>query len=142
MAQRIYGPSYISFESALSQQGWIPESVPMIASATSRRSKTFKTPLGIFEFKRVVCAPFFSGVSREKTEASAYYLAKPLKALCDYIYVHKKNWPSLRPLVHSLRIEEEFLRSLKKSDFKELERAYRSRRVLQFLQKMQKELEK
>ena len=32
LAQRIYGPSYISLESALSHHGWIPEAVYAVTS--------------------------------------------------------------------------------------------------------------
>lgn len=50
LAEIIYGPSYISMESALSYHGWIPEAVYTITSATTRRKKLFKTPLGVFAF--------------------------------------------------------------------------------------------
>src|SRR5690348_8693957 len=43
-AQRIYGPSYISLESALAAHGLIPEAVHSVTSVCSRRSVQFKTP--------------------------------------------------------------------------------------------------
>src|SRR3989338_8200638 len=39
LAQMMYGPSYISFESALSYHGWIPEAVYTVTSAAMKRSK-------------------------------------------------------------------------------------------------------
>ncbi len=42
LAQRIYGPSYIS----LSHHGWIPEAVYAITSVSGDRSREFDTPLG------------------------------------------------------------------------------------------------
>ena len=45
LAAPIYGPSYISFETALSLYGLIPEAVYEITSATLRRPKEFETCL-------------------------------------------------------------------------------------------------
>ena len=49
-ANRLYGPSYVSFEYALRWYGLIPEHVAHITSATFRRnrSKRFDTPVGSF----------------------------------------------------------------------------------------------
>lgn len=38
IAPIIYGPSYVSFESALSYHGWIPEAVRTITCATVKRA--------------------------------------------------------------------------------------------------------
>src|SRR5205809_155490 len=43
LAQLIWGPSYISFESALGYHGWIPEAVYTITSACSKKGKTVST---------------------------------------------------------------------------------------------------
>src|SRR3989338_4412226 len=61
VAQKIYGPSAISFESALSYHGWIPEAVYTVASATTKRSRCFENKLGVFDFVRVPLNPFFVG---------------------------------------------------------------------------------
>src|SRR5438270_12510241 len=53
MAQYIYGPSFISLESALSYHNLIPEAVYTTTSVTSKRSKEFKTPLGYFSYRQV-----------------------------------------------------------------------------------------
>jgi predicted transcriptional regulator of viral defense system len=53
LAQNIYGPSYISFESALSYHQLIPEAVYTVTSASSKRAREFSTPLGIFAFTQV-----------------------------------------------------------------------------------------
>ncbi len=59
LAQHIYGPSYISCESALSFWGLIPERVYTTTSMTSKRSTEFQTPLGIFSFQHIPCVPLF-----------------------------------------------------------------------------------
>ena len=42
-ANLIYGPSYISMETALSIHGWIPEAVHSVISVSQGRAKTFET---------------------------------------------------------------------------------------------------
>lgn len=140
LAQKIYGPSYISFESALSFRGWILESVPTITSTTSKRARVFETPLGIFDYRRVSCSPLLTGVVRESQEEGTFLMAKPLKALADYVYLYKRDWKNSHPLIHSLRIEEDFLRKLKGEDFEELKAVYSSRRVLNFLKGLKRDL--
>ncbi len=140
VAQRIYGPSYISLESALNYHGWIPEAVHTVTSVTSRRSKMFDTPLGLFDYKKVICDPLFIGVESVANEGENFFMARPLKAVADYIYVYKKDWRGMKPLTDSLRIEEELLNSLTASEFEALSRSYQNRRVLQFLSGLRKEL--
>ncbi|MBI3540984.1 MAG: hypothetical protein HY073_02460, partial [Deltaproteobacteria bacterium] len=139
LAQKIYGPSYVTAESALSHHGWIPESVPMIISATTKRSRDFKTPLGLFIYRRVLCTPFYAGISRETPEGSSFLMASPLKALLDYVFIYKKEWKGLDPLLNSLRIEEENLKTLHEEELK-LARHYRSRRLQRFLSGLRKDL--
>lgn len=43
IAHSIYGPSYISFESALFYHQWIPEAVYMTTCATAKRAREFDT---------------------------------------------------------------------------------------------------
>src|SRR3990172_882516 len=45
LAEHVYGPSYVSLESALSWHGWIPEAVHTITCASFKKSKEFKIPL-------------------------------------------------------------------------------------------------
>ncbi|MBI2194794.1 MAG: hypothetical protein HYU36_22665 [Planctomycetes bacterium] len=53
LAQRVYGPSYVSLESALSYHGWIPEAAYAVTSTSVNRSREFDTPLGLFSFASV-----------------------------------------------------------------------------------------
>mgnify|MGYP003523184722 CR=1 FL=1 len=53
IATVIYGPSYISFESALSYHGWIPEAVRTTTCASVKRAKEFETPIGVFFFLHI-----------------------------------------------------------------------------------------
>ena len=67
IAQHIHGPSYISFESALSYHGWIPEAVHVISSATSKRSKEFNTNIATFSYEKIP-SKIFALVVRQVTE--------------------------------------------------------------------------
>jgi hypothetical protein len=140
-AQLIYGPSYISLETALSVHGWIPEAVRDIVSVTMRQSKDFDTPIGHFSYVRVPQKILYAGVRyMNNNEGQSWLIASPLKALADYIYYHKLDWTSKDPLLKSLRIEEDQLLELINDDFDELEKNYSSMRVLRFLSGLKKEV--
>ncbi|MCF6172817.1 MAG: hypothetical protein L3J44_03425, partial [Campylobacteraceae bacterium] len=53
IANLLLGPSYISFDYALWYHGLIPESVHEIQSATTKRTKSYSTPLGVFSYKQI-----------------------------------------------------------------------------------------
>ena len=134
LAQQIHGPSYISLESALSYHGWIPEAVRAITSTSLGRSRKFDTPIGLFTFARVPQQEFFSGVIRTSGErGDSFFLATPLKALSDYVYVNRCDWVCAEPLLESLRVDGEELAGLKGEMFDELMPVYKSSRVRRFL---------
>lgn len=141
LSQRIYGPGYISLESALSHHGWIPEAVYTITSVSQKRSRDVETPLGLFSYTRIPQNLLFSGVRREEmTDGRSFLIAEPLKALADYVYAHSCDWLDLTPVVESLRIEETDLSALTTESFERLTGVYRSSRVNRFLEAIQKEL--
>jgi hypothetical protein len=141
LAEHIYGPSYVSLESALSWHGWIPEAVYTLTSASLGKSKEFKTPLGAFSYNRVPQKVFYAGVERLTDEAGdAFLMAQPIKALADYVYVHKKDWTGLTPAAEDLRIEPDEFESVAVSEIDELIENYISRRVVRFLKGVRKEL--
>ena len=141
LAQRIHGPSYISLESALSHHGWIPEAVYSITSVSLERAREFDTPLGLFSYTRVPQKTLYAGVRRaESGQGDGFLLASPIKALADYVYVHKCDWDSARPVVESLRIDENLLASVESSEFDPLLDNYSSRRVRRFLRGLRKDV--
>lgn len=142
LAQYIYGPSYISLESALSHYGWIPEAVYTVTSVCIGESKTFRTPIGVFTYTRVPQNTLYSGVTRESDDATGTItlVARPLKALADYVYVYRRDWTTTRPVLNSLRIDRESLESVTSEDLDETLKTYRSRRVQRFLAGIRSEL--
>ena len=55
LAGSIYGPSYLSFDFALSYYGIIPEAVHVITCATfdKKKKRTYDTPFGHFSYRDV-----------------------------------------------------------------------------------------
>jgi hypothetical protein len=142
LAQLVYGPSYLSSETALSWHGWIPEAVQAVVSTGLGRSREFVTPLGTYAFQRVPQQSLMSGVQRiaEPAPHVSYFMARPLKALADYVYTHHCDWRDTGPLRGSLRIEEDALANLSAADFDELQGQYRSGRVRRFLDGLRADL--
>lgn len=133
LAQFIYGPSYISLESALSFHQLIPEAVYTVTNATIKRSKTFYTPLAEFSFIHLPSENFYVEVELIKQNGYQYFMAKPWKAICDYIYCYKKNWNSLTPLADSLRVNIIDLPVLSSSTKDALKVFYHCKRINRFL---------
>lgn len=141
LAQHIYGPSYISLESALSRYGLIPEAVYTVTSVSYGKSKEFRTPLGTFSYDPVRQKIFLAGVKRETEESGqAYLIASAVKALADYMYVRRKSWTGLGPAAAELRMEPAELGDVSSADFEDLLENYASRRVQKFLQGLRKDL--
>ena len=88
IANRIYQPSYISFEMALSHYGLIPESVYGITCASTRRTYRFHTPVANFFYRTIKPALFF-GYGMVKYNGKAYKIADPEKAILDFFYLNR-----------------------------------------------------
>lgn len=135
LAQRVYGPSYISLETALSYHGWIPEAVYACTCVSSGRAKEFTTPLGLFSYKRVPQRTFYAGVERcVDPDGNTWFMAAPAKALADYVYVHRPGWTTVDEASASLRIETDELTSTPPEQLDVLADNYSNRRVRRFLQ--------
>lgn len=142
IAQRIMGPSYVSLEAALAFHGWLPEAVETVTSVCGARSRSFRTPIGPFRFSRVRQARLFEDVIRvPRPEGEAAFVATPLKALADYVSVHRLDWTGIEPLIESLRIAPQQLAEIEPERCRSLAMNYRSRRVQRFLVGLIKELD-
>jgi predicted transcriptional regulator of viral defense system len=85
LANLIYGPSYISFETALSHYGFIPERVESIVSATTGKNKKFTTPLGLFIYRRQASFYYQEGITLVEGSWGNVLMATPEKALSDQL---------------------------------------------------------
>lgn len=109
IANKIYKPSYISFETAMSHFRLIPESIYMITSASTKRTSLFETPMARFSYRTIKPALFF-GYSLLPGGIKMAFMEK---AILDYFYLN----PALRSEndFASLRINrEEMLSQLNK----------------------------
>jgi len=88
-ANRLYSPSYISLESALSYYNWIPEAVFQITSCSTNKTERFDTELGSFSYRRVKPALFW-GYKLINTGGYTVRFAEPEKTLIDYLYLHSQ----------------------------------------------------
>lgn len=134
----LYGPSYISFESALDYHGWIPEAVRSTTCASSKRSKEFKTALGFFTYEHVPITAFALGIGQHQKGDITLFIANPWKALADIIYVRKRVWLTLNDLSEDLRIDPEHFKDFDLSLLTDLITNYPSNRVKQTLHALQK----
>lgn len=93
IANHIYGPSYVSMESALRYYGLIPESVYLIQSMTPKRSRQFNNAIGRFNY--IFCPEeYYSiAINQQEKEGYTFMIASPEKALCDLI----AYTPNVRP---------------------------------------------
>jgi len=86
IANHLWGPSYISLESALSYWGMIPERVVEITSVTIKTSKKYRTPLGRFTYRHIASPYYAFGIqSIALSRNQVAMVASPEKAICDKI---------------------------------------------------------
>ena len=85
IANRLYAPSYVSFEYALAFHHLIPESVYEVTSATTRTSRHFEALGKSFTYRRIRLAAF-TGYRPEQVGGHVILIAEPEKALVDSLY--------------------------------------------------------
>ena len=85
LAGSIYGPSYISYETALSWHGMIPEGVAEVVSATIKRAASFENDFGRFRYQPIPKAVYPVGLLRITDSDLPFLIASPTKALIDRI---------------------------------------------------------
>lgn len=87
IANRIYSPSYVSCEMALSYYSLIPESVYSITSISTRKTYRFSTSIAEFSYRRIKPALFF-GYRLVKYGDRFFKIAFPEKSILDHFYLH------------------------------------------------------
>lgn len=84
-ANHIYGPSYVSLESALRYYGLIPEHVESVTSVTVERTKVFENALAVFSYKHLPADYYRQDIRIVLQENGNFLMASPEKALADLI---------------------------------------------------------
>ncbi len=144
IAGMLHSPSHVSLESALSYHGLIPEALFQVSCVTSARSRTYKTPVGVFSFQRVPLNYPKAGVESFKIDKNSWaFIATPLRAIADLVYLRREvNWKrdGLSFLTESMRIEIEDLRNLSYKGLDVLCESLRNKRTKYYIKKLFKEL--
>lgn len=122
LSSYIYGPSYLSFEYALSFHNLIPERVVVYTNATfnKRKSKSYNNHFGLFTYRDVPMEAFPYYVKAYEQDTYSYFIASPEKALCDLLYIKQpvKSTKELQMLLFKdLRINKDVFEQL---DFKNI----------------------
>jgi predicted transcriptional regulator of viral defense system len=89
VANRIYSPSYISLESALSYHHIIPEAVYSTCSVTTNKTMIFDTKIGEFRYNTLKANLFF-GYEITNFDEKPVKIAYPEKAFLDFLYLRKQ----------------------------------------------------
>ena len=130
LAGRILGPSYLSFDYALTVYSLIPEAVyRTYTSATfqKRKSKQYQNYFGVFTYRDIPSEVYPLGILLHEENGYSYQIATPEKALCDKLYTLQpaKNLGELRALLFDdLRIDEQEFGKLNMNNLNELAPLY------------------
>lgn len=144
LAGVICGPSYISFQSALSYYGLIPEAVPVITSATTlkNRRKTYDTAFGTYTYRDVPSPVFPYELNDLSVSGYPCLMASEEKCVCDTLYTLSPvgSIRALKELLFDdLRINEEALSSLRIPTLLELSEKYNTGNHRLFAKLLRKE---
>lgn len=134
LAGSIYGPSYISFEFALSFYGLIPEKVSTItcASFNKKKKKTYVTNFGTFTYRDVPLSVYPEEILLIADGDYKFQIATVEKALCDKLYTLKplNNYSNLEKMLFSdLRIDMDNFNKLDTLKIEKLSNLYHSTNV-------------
>lgn len=144
LANLIYGPSVISLDYALSWYGLIPEQVTILTSVTTGRSSKYVTPVGNFIYYHLSEKNFSHGITMQKLVDSNWFIAKPLKALADKVWLDSRFSPTSSAsfsdyLFKDLRIDVNVLSDyLVEESLVELKKNFKQRKIswmVEFLDK-------
>lgn len=136
LANTLYSPSFISYESALSHWGLIPEAVYEVTSACFQaKKKMFTTEVGMFSYHHSPVAPFFLDV-KQADQQNHYLIASPLRALFDLINLRRKNYQTLSELESDLRIDlvelQKIIKTYNADDLLQLGELYKKQNTRNF----------
>jgi hypothetical protein len=128
LANKIYGPSYVSREYALSYYGLIPEHVAEITSVSIKRARDFDTPIGRFSYKHLPIKLYqtsFNLIFVRNQETVLF--ATPEKALADLLYFRDDHPETLQELFNllfdDLRLDEFLVSRMRIGVFDEILKA-------------------
>jgi hypothetical protein len=132
LANLIYGPSYITAQTALAFWNMIPERVELIISMTMKRKKQFETPVGSFSYLYCPKKAFDIGVRLEDAgDQKKFLIASPEKALCDMtaMQTHISTKKEMKEFLGLLRLDDSVIKNFDLSLLEEIKTGYRRQSV-------------
>lgn len=140
----IYGPSYLSFEYALSYHNLIPEKVVNYTNATFNKNKrkSYHNKFGTYLYRNVPNEAYPYFVKAFTNETYSYFIASPEKALCDMLYIlpPTRSMKEFRELLFlDLRINEVAFKELNLDDILFLNEKYKSTNVRRLVKLIESE---
>ncbi|MDO8668631.1 MAG: hypothetical protein Q7K35_06150 [bacterium] len=113
----LYEPSYLSLEYVLHQHGAITEMPTAITIVARKKTVSFKTPFGAYQYHSIKSS-IFTGFTSKRDGDYLIFRASPAKALFDFLYFRKNNLINEK-IIAELRLNLEVFH---KNDKKELRR--------------------
>lgn len=146
IAQAVSPGSYVSFETALSFHGWIPEGVRVVASTVpGRKSLSLEHEVfGSFTFHPLAIRKehFLELILRHQLGSQSVWVANPLRALLDLVTLRKVEWQGLAWIADGLRVDVQALRKVTRKEFRSLADVYQQQRSRSFLEALAKALKR
>ena len=90
IANKLYEPSYVSLEFALSYHRVIPETVYEITSVTTKATRHFSALGKTYSYRRIKRAAF-TGYAIQKQRQFGFIIADPEKAFVDVLYFRVRS---------------------------------------------------
>ena len=109
IANKLYTPSYISLETALSLYNIIPEIAIQVTSVTTKSSREFRNKHGVFIYRSCMKRAF-TGYRIVSYEGYKVLIADPEKALVDFLYLKLRHGVSID--FDEERFDEDILKGL------------------------------
>ncbi len=144
MANAILGPSYSSFEYALSYHNMIPERVITYTSANfgQNKKKEYRNYFGTFTYRDIPQRVFLYYYTREHSGNRPYLIATREKALCDQLYITgpiRGIHDFTDYLFDGMRLDEEIFEELDFEKIKRIAPLYHKTNLDQLVKLLEKE---
>ncbi len=132
LANLIYGPSYITAQTAMAFWSMIPERVELTISMTMKRKKLFETPVGRFSYFYCPKKAFNLGIQLEDTgDGKRFLIASPEKALCDMtaMQAHISTKKEMKAFLELMRLDYIVTKNFDLSLLEEIKTGYRRQSI-------------
>ncbi len=122
IANKVYQPSYVSLETALSYYSIIPEVSMAVTSITTKPTRRYRNHHGLFVY-RTVGPEAYNGYHIESIHGFQVLIAEPEKAFVDYL--HFKTLGNKKLRLSGERFDRKKIKALRQDKLNGYARPYR-----------------